>query len=95
MIVNRLYLTLLDSRVSLSVAGKQGDEEVIRDTENEAGWVTLKEAAAIAGMHPNTISAHKSRIKHRRIGYGSRAPLMFNRKSIERWLKAYSMIRST
>ena len=56
-------------------------------------WLTTKEAAALAGKHENTIKAHRSRIQHKRLGYGSRSPLVFCRKSLIRWLRAYSLVR--
>lgn len=56
-------------------------------------WLSTKEAAELAGMHENTIKLHRSRIEHKRIGYGARSPLMFSRRSLEEWLKAYELVR--
>lgn len=68
---------------------------MIQKISGVSDWLTLKEAAELTKKHPNTIINHRARITHKRSGYGKRAPLMFSRKSLLRWMKAYSFIRSS
>lgn len=75
---------------------EQMEDKMIQKADATIGdWLTLDEAAVVAGKHRNTITNHKDRIGYKRLGYGSRSPLVFSRRGLMRWLKAYQLIRSS
>lgn len=57
-------------------------------------WLSLDDAAAIAGLHPNTIRNNKDKIGwRRRPGKGgSRAPIEISRQGLRLWIDAYQFI---
>lgn len=59
--------------------------------EHTEMWLSLREAALLTGKCENTVKTHRDKIRHRRKGYGSRAPLYFHRKSLLKWVEKYNL----
>lgn len=65
-----------------------------KKVEEAQAYLSVAEAASLCGVSENTVKNHRNKIVHRRRGYGSRAPIFFERESLLAWAQAYAFVKA-